>query len=137
MSLFQVRYATRQAYGRGIYFSEFPDVSIGYGSGLLLCRVLPGREYVDQTARNIPAEYDSKKVQPNQQDSGLMIIVENSDQILPTYIVHLKRFAKIIINNAFLSWLRQIENNNLSVKLKLENWGKYLIISIFKLCQKT
>ena len=33
----------RQRYGRGIYFSEFPDICLGYGQALLLCRVLPGR----------------------------------------------------------------------------------------------
>ena len=29
-------------YGRGVYMSQFPGVSLNYGNGLLLCRVLPG-----------------------------------------------------------------------------------------------
>ena len=36
------------AYGRGLYFSEFPDVSIGYARGankLLLCKILPGKSF--------------------------------------------------------------------------------------------
>ncbi|EDO36121.1 predicted protein, partial [Nematostella vectensis] len=37
-----IKFAQRQAYGRGNYFSEFPEISMGYGDGLLLCRVLPG-----------------------------------------------------------------------------------------------
>ncbi len=28
--------------GRGIHFSEFPNVALGFGNGLILCRVLPG-----------------------------------------------------------------------------------------------
>ena len=88
----QLQYAKRQAHGKGIYFSEFPDVSIGYGQGLLLCRLLPGKEFVDSSGRNIPQGYHSKKVQPqaSAMDSGQMIIVENSDQILPAYVIHLK-----------------------------------------------
>lgn len=37
----------RGYYGAGIYFSEFPKVSIGYGDTgkLLLCKVLPGKSY--------------------------------------------------------------------------------------------
>ena len=36
-----------QAYGNGIYFSEFPTVGLGYGT-LILCRVLVGRVEVKQ-----------------------------------------------------------------------------------------
>jgi hypothetical protein len=32
----------RFLYGRGIYFSKCPNISLGYGSDLILCRVLPG-----------------------------------------------------------------------------------------------
>ena len=31
------------AYGKGIYFSDFPSFSYKYGTTLLMCRVLPGR----------------------------------------------------------------------------------------------
>lgn len=39
---FRLDKAVGQAYGAGIYFSEFPCVSCSYGT-LILCRVLPGR----------------------------------------------------------------------------------------------
>jgi hypothetical protein len=39
---FRLDYARGQAYGAGIYFSEFPSVSCSYGT-LILCRVLPGQ----------------------------------------------------------------------------------------------
>ena len=93
----QLRYAQRQAYGRGNYFSEFPAVSLGYGDGgLLLCRILPGKEFVDSGSCNIPTGYNSKKVLGRQQfagtaaanASGDMIIIENSDQILPFFVIH-------------------------------------------------
>ena len=51
-------YWRRQAHGMGNYFSEFPDVSLGYGSGLILCRLLTGREYSGE-AMTWPL-YDSK-----------------------------------------------------------------------------
>ena len=42
---FDMRYAQRQAHGRRHYFSEFPDVSLGYGTGLIFCQLLSGKEY--------------------------------------------------------------------------------------------
>ena len=93
----QLSYAKRQAYGKGNYFSEFPAVSLGYGDGLLLCRILPGKEYVNSTNCDIPPSYNSKKVLRSQPTgdsaaaanaSGDMIIIENSDQILPFFVIH-------------------------------------------------
>ena len=93
----QLKYAKRQVYGKGNYFSEFPSISLGYGQGLLLCRIIPGNEFVDSTAgKDIPEGYNSKKVRPRQDCSGAsaanlsgeMIIIENSDQILPFFVIH-------------------------------------------------
>ena len=100
----QLSYAKRQAYGKGNYFSEYPSVSLGYGDGLLLCRILPGKEFVDDGRSNIPVGYNSKKVmlggQPGRlrgavaatavtaNASGEIIIIENSDQILPFFVIH-------------------------------------------------
>ena len=90
----QLRFARRQAYGIGNYFSEYPQISLGYGDGLLLCRILPGKEYVDSSNRNIPLGYNSKKVLLSTQSgsaanaNGEMIIIEKSDQILPFFVIH-------------------------------------------------
>lgn len=93
----QLAYAKRQVYGSGNYFSEFPSVSLKYGKGLLLCRILPGKEYVNSTLYvDIPQGYNSKKVRPQQDNSGAslanlsgeMVIIENSDQILPFFVIH-------------------------------------------------
>ena len=103
----QLSYAKRQAYGKGNYFSEFPAISLGYGDGLLLCRILPGKEFVDSSGSNIPADYNSKKVllqghrtsairqlrasaaaASASNESGEIIIIENSDQILPFFVIH-------------------------------------------------
>ena len=42
---FDLKYAKAQAYGRGNYFSEYPEVSLGYGQGLIFCELLTGKEY--------------------------------------------------------------------------------------------
>ena len=93
----QLSYARRQRYGTGNYFSEFPSISLHYGDGLLLCRILPGKEFVDATSSNIPVGYHSKKVLLSNQPaiagaaanaSGEMIIIESSDQILPFFVIH-------------------------------------------------
>lgn len=88
-------YSKRQRYGKGNYFSEFPAVSLKYGDGLLLCRILPGEEYVNSDDCDIPPGYNSKKVLLREipgtdiaNASGEMIIIENSNQILPFFVIH-------------------------------------------------
>ncbi len=41
---FRLDMGTRFAYGRGIYFSRCPNVSLDYGTDLILCKVLTGRK---------------------------------------------------------------------------------------------
>ena len=93
----QLKYARGQACGTGNYFSEHPGVSIDYGDGLLLCRILPGKEFVDHGSGDIPPNYNSKKILSHQTASamaggtnvsGEMIIITNSDQILPYFVIH-------------------------------------------------
>ena len=91
----QVDYSRRQLYGKGNYFSEFPAISLNYGDGLLLCRILPGKEYIDSGNCDIPLDYNSKKVllkeipeTDHANASGEIIIIENSDQILPFFVIH-------------------------------------------------
>ena len=83
----------RGVYGSGIYFSEFPDVSLGYGKGLLLCRVLPGKPYDCPGAMNgqpLQIGYDSHRVQKDKDGMGQMLVIFNEDQILPCYVIHLE-----------------------------------------------
>ena len=54
-------------YGRGCYFSEFPDFSRKYGEGLILFKVLPGKEFEDETKDDtwVQKGYHCKKVLAN------------------------------------------------------------------------
>ena len=81
----------RMAHGYGIYFSEFPDISQGYGNNLLLCRVLVGVPYVG--GGNIPAGYNSKLVRPTTDGNGKaeMVIIDKEEQILPAFEFKLKK----------------------------------------------
>jgi len=81
---------TRFAHGHGIYFSEFPSVSERYGQHLLLCRVMLGNPYQGEEHK-IPVQYNSKLVSPDQQGKAGMIIIDKENQILPAFIVELKR----------------------------------------------
>ena len=81
----------RCLYGDGIYFSEFPEISIGYGAGLLLCEVLPGKSLVCNKPFSGPLKegYDSHTVRPTDaQGRGEMIVINNPDQILPCYVIN-------------------------------------------------
>ena len=88
----QLRYARRQAYGPGNYFSEFPDISLGYGQGLILFRVLPGVEY-SGSSLDIPAGSNSKKVNGDPEGFGAMLIIKDSAQFLPFAHYELERAA--------------------------------------------
>lgn len=85
---------SRTAYGHGYYFSEFPHVSLNYGD-LLLFRVLPGNEWIDNSTSNIPPEYNSKKVLEKKQNSkrdafGDVLVIPYNTQFLPYLVYNLK-----------------------------------------------
>jgi len=86
MENFRLDKCRRFAHGKGVYFSEFPDISLGYGPGLLLCRVMLGRTY---TGSGLPEDWDSKLVAPDDQGKGQMVVVPNTKQILPAFIIRL------------------------------------------------
>jgi hypothetical protein len=75
-----------RAHGHGCYFSEFPDVSQGYGDGLLLFRVLPGNEY--SGVSDIPKGFQSKKVNGDTKGFGQMLIIADSAQFVPYFVYH-------------------------------------------------
>ena len=82
-----------QAHGPGCYFSEFPDVSLGYGNGLIMFRTLPGNEYVGSSA--CPNKFNSKKVasgtRANTQGYGNMLIIKDPAQFMPYFVYHLEK----------------------------------------------
>lgn len=78
-------------HGEGCYFSEFPDFSLGYGQGLLLFRILPGRE---STTQNPLQDYDTKKVDANNDGYGQILVIKDSHQFLPIYIYHISKTKK-------------------------------------------
>ena len=86
----QLSYAVRQLHGPGNYFSEFPDTSMGYGDGLILFRVLPGKEY-EGPSQQLPPDYNCKKVGGNTGGFGQMLVIEDSSQFVPYAVYHLKK----------------------------------------------
>ena len=91
----------RFAHGVGIYFSEFPDISLRYGRELILCRVLPGRVQTQSDGRQLNREQfdslhvdwlpDHIEVNDNSLASASKIhVISNPDQILPYCRIHIK-----------------------------------------------
>ena len=79
-------------YGRGCYFSEFPDFSLEYGEGLILFRVLPGKEFEDETKDDTWAQkgFHCKKVRANTDRYAEQIIIQDPSQFLPYCVYHFK-----------------------------------------------
>ncbi len=87
---FDVSKVSTCAHGRGLYFSEFPDVSMGYARGaqqLLLCKLLPGKSADVSGVGMTPLKADSHRVNKDAQGRGWAIVIDNSDQILPCYVI--------------------------------------------------
>ena len=80
-------------FGRGVYFSEMPSVSLMFGNGLILCKVLIGSCEVfkpnGSIPDDIPNQFDSRVVQGIDKQS-VIHVVKNPDQILPYCIIKLK-----------------------------------------------
>ena len=79
-----------RAHGDGCYFSELPTTSIGYGDGLILFRVLPGKEHDESGSQPIPPDCHSKKVSGDSAGYGNMLIITDAAQFLPAYVIHMK-----------------------------------------------
>ena len=79
-------------FGRGIYLSELPGVSLMYGEGLLMCKVILGKcqKYFPNggTPPPIPEGYDSRIVIKNGME--VVCVVKDPSQILPYSIVNIK-----------------------------------------------
>merc|ERR1711953_993806 len=80
-------------FGVGVYLSPLPGVSMMYGDGLLLCKVLLGKseEYHPSGCPPppIPAEYDTRVVIRDK--IPVVIVVKRPAQILPYCIVNVDR----------------------------------------------
>eukprot|EP00483_Globobulimina_turgida_P011693 UN11715 len=79
-------------YGCGIYFSEFARISNVYGDGLLLCKVILGKEFMmkfgkPEIGRTLEPGYDSHVAVKNNSKYGREVCIFDADQILPCYIV--------------------------------------------------
>ena len=84
------RVAHGRVHGDGCYFSEFPNFSLKYGNGLILFRILTGKEY-NGPAMQIPSGYQSKKVKANLAGHAQQIIITDSDQFVPRFVYHFKQ----------------------------------------------
>ncbi|KYQ89930.1 PARP domain-containing protein [Tieghemostelium lacteum] len=76
-------------YGKGIYFSEYPEYSIGYISDcskIMLCKVLLGKSYKCDgliTGKPCQTGYTSH-LSPDEME----LVIFHPDQILPCYVIH-------------------------------------------------
>ncbi|PAA47594.1 hypothetical protein BOX15_Mlig026662g3 [Macrostomum lignano] len=85
---FDLKKLQRCAHGFGVYLSEFADVSVGYGTEMLLCRVLPGNPQEGcGGSRRIDPGYNSIRVNKSTDGRGWALVIDNVDQILPLYKV--------------------------------------------------
>ena len=90
---FDVKKAKRQLYGLGMYFTEYPDIALKYSDKkkqLILCKILPGRQYKGEEKFVSQEQYDSKLVNPDENDVSEMVIIQNSEQIVPYCVINLK-----------------------------------------------
>ena len=98
-------------FGHGIYFSELPGVSLMYGTGLLLCKVILGKSqrYIPNGSPppDIPDEFDSRVVIKD--GIEVVSVVKNPAQILPYCILNIKQDR---IENAGVRSIQQQQQNN-------------------------
>ena len=80
-----------------LIFFRFPDVSLGYGQGLIVFKALPGNEYVGPSMDSHygqNAKFQSKKLQtsdtsPNASGYGDMLIIANNEQFVPYCVINM------------------------------------------------
>ena len=87
----------KRVFGEGIYFSEMPAVSLMYGNGLILCKVLLGNCQLfspqpEAKQPEIPESFDSRAVIA-MEGSSVIHVVKKPSQVLPYCVVQLKNEA--------------------------------------------
>ena len=87
----------KRVFGEGIYFSEMPSVSLMYGNGLILCKVLLGNCQVftpqpEAKQPEIPESFDSREVRAVE-GSSVIHVVKKPAQVLPYCVIQLKNEA--------------------------------------------
>ena len=87
----------KRLFGEGIYFSQYPAVSLMYGNGLILFKVLLGNCELfipkPQTKQpEIPDMFDSREVTAAD-GSSVIHVVKNPMQVLPYCVVQFKNEA--------------------------------------------
>jgi len=86
----------RTAHGGGYYFSEHPQLSLGYGRGLLMFKLLPGNVYTGNDHNShvgSEAKFQSKHVPSGSGLAGQiwygnMRITANNEQFVPYCVIH-------------------------------------------------
>ena len=107
----------KKVFGEGIYFSQFPAVSLMYGNGLILFKVLLGNcELFTPKALSkqpeIPEIFDSREVRASD-GSSVIHVVKKPSQVLPYCVVQFNNeslsseyhMPNIGQGNARISWL--------------------------------
>ena len=115
-------------YGQGIYFSDFPAQSLKYGEALLLCKVLLGKEEVIQLGckpttneEYFQKNYNSRKMvdRIDRTDAPAKIyMVPKSHQILPCYIIYLKKKGDSIMNSSIQTNISSISSPHSALRTK-------------------
>ena len=80
-------------FGRGVYLSPLPVVSMMYGDGLLLCRVILGRcekyQPTGGTPTSLGEQYDSRMVVRDNQE--IVVVVRSPAQVIPYAILDVRK----------------------------------------------
>ena len=86
-----------RVFGEGVYFSEMPALSLMYGNGLILCKVLLGACEIfnpkpESKQPEIPEDFDSREVKAPE-GSSVIHVVRKPSQVLPYCVIQLKNGA--------------------------------------------
>jgi len=89
--------STRGKFGAGVYFSEQPDYTFRYGgkNNLILARILPGEtkecDHMKWNSDLCTEGYDSHGAFKNDDDTFQEVVIFDTEQILPCYVIHFKQ----------------------------------------------
>ena len=86
----------RSQYGKGIYFSCFSSMALMYGNNIIVCKVILGNcetlkmDETSMVTREIPAEFNSRKLTRNDERDARICVVKEASNILPYCVITLK-----------------------------------------------
>ena len=132
---FILQVSNRFVFGRGIYFSKCPNVSLQYGKDLILCRVLLGLKqntttWDKENKQTLQKDFDSLEIDwMSKNDPGSnALVIRSPEQVLPYCVIRSVHSGGKKLTGQPLMTIRIIVEDNLDGHQGYDHYNPHTVV---------